>query len=226
MYKQLPLSILVGLALSTPSLANEEVRQHGAHVHGNIEMNIAQDGHDLLIEITSPGMDIVGFEHHPENEQDHKKIDNAVEILEDANKLVSLNSAANCSLETAHVHAPGEEHEEHDHEGHEDGHKDHGHDSHEDEHKDHDHDSHEGEHKDHDHDSHEEGHEGHDHEEGTHSEFTIEYTYHCEQISELKSLTTTWFTAFPTTHEIDVNVFTDKQQTAVELNADQPTVQL
>lgn len=208
MYKQLPLSALIGLILSTP-LQAEEVRQHNAHVHGSVEMNIAQDGQALLIEITSPGMNIVGFEHHPENEQDHQKITTAIAALENANQLISINPSAKCALKTVHVHAPEQDEADQHHEGHED--HEH-HDEHSSEaHKDHDHEEH------HDH--------GDEHEEG-HSEFSVEYTYQCEQISELKTLTTSWFAAFPTTHDIDVNVFTDKQQTAVELTAEQPTVQL
>ena len=218
MHKKLPLSVLVGFILSTPLHAEEEMRQHGAHVHGSVEMNIAQDGHDLLIELTSPGMDIVGFEHAPESEAEHKKIDTAIETLKNANLLISLNTAAKCELEQANVHAPGADHEDEHHEEHAHEHHDDEHESAE-EHKDHDHEAHEG----HDH----EEHEGHDHEEHEgHSEFTVEYTYHCEQMDKLDSLTTTWFTAFPTTNEIDVNIFTDTQQAAVEIKAEQPSVKL
>ena len=59
------IATLVGLALSTTAFAEEGFRQHEAHVHGHVELNIAQDGKELLMEITAPGADVVGFEHAP-----------------------------------------------------------------------------------------------------------------------------------------------------------------
>lgn len=68
MIMQHKLALCIGVAMSasslmisTATLANEEFRQHEAHVHGHVEFNIAQDGQDLLIEITAPGADVVGL---------------------------------------------------------------------------------------------------------------------------------------------------------------------
>jgi hypothetical protein len=213
MHKKLPLSVLVGFILSTPLHAEEAVRQHGAHVHGSVEMNIAQDGHDLLIEVTSPGMDIVGFEHAPESEAEKQKVAAAIKTLNSPNQLITINSSADCSVETVNVHSHGENAED----GHHD-HEEHAHEHHDDEH----------EAKEHDHEAHEEHeHEGHDHSEHAgHKDYTIEYAYHCEQVEKLESLSTTWFKEFPTVQQIHVNVFTDSQQAAVELKAEQPSVKL
>lgn len=54
------LALVIGLSLAATANA-EEYRQHEAHVHGHVEFNIAQDGKDLLIEITSPGADVVAL---------------------------------------------------------------------------------------------------------------------------------------------------------------------
>lgn len=208
MFKQTTLSVLVGLIFTTAVQAEEGFIQHEAHVHGSVEMNIAQDGHDLLIEITSPGMDIVGFEHHAESEQDQQKVANAIKTLQAADTLIKINPQANCKLGEVHVHAPGDE-EEHDHDEHE-------HHDHDDAHADHEHEH------EHDEDTHSD-HEGHDHE---HSEFTVEYEYHCENAEQINSLSTTWFNAFPSTHDIDVNIFTEKRQAAVEVSASNPSIEL
>ncbi|EGQ9520165.1 DUF2796 domain-containing protein [Vibrio parahaemolyticus] len=193
------LAIVIGLSLSTVATA-EEYRQHSAHVHGHVEFNIAQDGSDLLLEITAPGADVVGFEHAPENAEQEKTLQHAVATLEDSNALFAINPQAQCEIEEVHVeHSLGGQHEEHEHHDHE------GHDH--DEHAHHDHDKH-------DHDSH----EGHDHSEHSdHGEFTVQYRFHCAQVGELSRIQTDWFNQFPSTESVNVNLFTDTTQSATSL---------
>ncbi len=193
------LAIVIGLSLSTVATA-EEYRQHSAHVHGHVEFNIAQDGSDLLLEITAPGADVVGFEHAPENAAQEKTLQHAVATLEDSNALFAINPQAQCEIEEVHVeHSLGGQHEEHEHHDHE------GHDH--DEHAHHDHDKHE-------HD----GHEGHDHSEHSdHGEFTVQYRFHCAQVGELSRIQTDWFNQFPSTESVNVNLFTDTTQSATSL---------
>ncbi|HCE2428388.1 TPA: DUF2796 domain-containing protein [Vibrio parahaemolyticus] len=193
------LAIVIGLSLSTVATA-EEYRQHSAHVHGHVEFNIAQDGSDLLLEITAPGADVVGFEHAPENAEQEKTLQHAVATLEDSNALFAINPQAQCEIEEVHVeHSLGGQHEEHEHHDHE------GHDH--DEHAHHDHDKHE-------HD----GHEGHDHSEHSdHGEFTVQYRFHCAQVGELSHIQTDWFNQFSSTESVNVNLFTDTTQSATSL---------
>lgn len=193
------LAIVICLSLSTVATA-EEYRQHSAHVHGHVEFNIAQDGSDLLLEITAPGADVVGFEHAPENAEQEKTLQHAVATLEDSNALFAINPQAQCEIEEVHVeHTLGGQHEEHEHHDHE------GHDH--DEHAHHDHDKH-------DHD----GHEGHDHSEHSdHGEFTVQYRFHCAQVGELSRIQTDWFNQFPSTESVNVNLFTDTTQSATSL---------
>ncbi|ELV8769231.1 DUF2796 domain-containing protein [Vibrio harveyi] len=218
------LALVIGLSLTATANA-EEYRQHEAHVHGHVEFNIAQDGKDLLIEITSPGADVVGFEHAPENAEQENALNNAIAALKDTNKLFAINQQAKCVIEDVHVaHTLGEEshegHDHHDHGGHDHDkhdHEGHDHDNHDhDKHKDHDHDEHDDHH---DHDGHEH-HEGHDHEHGGHGEFTVEYRYHCDSVADLNSIDTTWFKQFPATESISVNLFTDTTQSATNLSKD------
>ncbi|HCE3714258.1 zinc-binding protein [Vibrio parahaemolyticus] len=188
------LAIVIGLSLSTVATA-EEYRQHSAHVHGHVEFNIAQDGSDLLLEITAPGADVVGFEHAPENAEQEKTLQHAIATLEDSNALFAINPQAQCEIEEVHVeHSLGGQHEEHEHQDHEG----------------HDHD----EHAHHDHD----GHEGHDHSEHSdHGEFTVQYRFHCAQVGELSHIQTDWFNQFPSTESVNVNLFTDTTQSATSL---------
>ncbi len=202
------LALVIGLSMVSAANA-EEYRQHDAHVHGHVEFNIAQDGKDLLIEITAPGADVVGFEHAPENSQQEQALKQAVAALKETSKLFTINQQAKCVTEDVHVaHTLGQDgHDDHDH-------KEHEHDKHE--HEDHDHDKHAHD----DHDKHGD-HEGHDHEEHDHDghgEFSAQYRFHCDAVSKLSSIDTTWFRQFPATESVSVNLFTDTTQSATKLS--------
>jgi len=234
------LAVVIGMTVSTNVLANEEFRSHSAHVHGQVEVNIAQDGQELLVEVTAPGADVVGFEHAPETAEQKKVFEQAIAQLNKPDELFSFNNAS-CTLkfksvtntlEGDHDDHEGHDHAEHghdDHEGHD--HKDHDHAKHDhDDHKDHDHAEHDhDDHKDHDHAEHDhddhEGHdhhdhEGHDHSEGGHGEFTVEYHYQCSDVAKLDTVSTQWFSKFSNTEKMTVNLLTDTAQVQEVLNAE------
>ncbi|MEZ9682963.1 DUF2796 domain-containing protein, partial [Vibrio splendidus] len=151
------LAVVIGMTVSTNVLANEEFRSHEAHVHGKVEVNIAQDGQELLVEVTAPGADVVGFEHAPETAEQKKVFEQAIAQLNKPEELFGFNNAS-CTLKfksvTNTLEDDHDDHEGHDHaEGEHDDHEGHDHAEHDhDDHKDHDH-------AEHDHDDH----KGHDH---------------------------------------------------------------
>ncbi|MEZ9981812.1 DUF2796 domain-containing protein [Vibrio cyclitrophicus] len=208
------LAVVIGMAVSTNVLANEEFRSHEAHVHGKVEVNIAQDGQELLVEVTAPGADVVGFEHAPKTAEQKALFEQAIAQLNKPEELFGFNNTS-CTLkfksvtntlEGDHDDHEGHDHAEHDHDDHE------GHD-----HAEHDHDDHEGhDHAEHDHDDH----EGHDHSEGGHGEFTAEYHYQCSDIANLNTVNTQWFSKFSNTKSMTVNLLTDSVQTQEVLNAE------
>ncbi|CDT98634.1 putative ABC-type metal ion transport system, periplasmic component/surface adhesin [Vibrio coralliirubri] len=221
------LAVVIGMTVSTNVLANEEFRSHDAHVHGQVEVNIAQDGQELLVEVTAPGADVVGFEHDPETAEQKKVFEQAIAQLNKPEELFSFNNAS-CTLkfksvantlEGDHDDHEGHDHAEHghdDHEGHD--HSEHDHDDHKDhDHAEHDHDDHKGhDHAEHDHDDH----EGHDHSEGGHGEFTVEYHYQCSDVAKLDTVSTQWFSKFGNTEKMTVNLLTDTAQVQEVLNAE------
>ncbi|WP_052880343.1 zinc uptake protein ZrgA [Vibrio coralliirubri] len=224
------LAVVIGMTVSTNVLANEEFRSHDAHVHGQVEVNIAQDGQELLVEVTAPGADVVGFEHAPETAEQKKVFEQAIAQLNKPEELFSFNNAS-CTLkfksvantlEGDHDDHEGHDHAEHghdDHEGHDHAdHAEHGHDDHKDhDHAEHDHDDH----KDHDHAEHDhDDHEGHDHSEGGHGEFTVEYHYQCSDVAKLDTVSTQWFSKFGNTEKMTVNLLTDTAQVQEVLNAE------
>jgi hypothetical protein len=98
--RQLFIAVL-GLTLSTTGALAAERRDHEVHAHGHVNLHVVLEGELLAMELEAPGMDIVGFEHSPRNIMDEEKIKNALESLENAPELFSLQVKADCSLSKA-----------------------------------------------------------------------------------------------------------------------------
>lgn len=78
------------------------------------------------------------------------------------------------------------------------------------------HASHSMKHDDHaDHDSH----DHHEEHQSEHGEFTAQYEYHCETISELNQIETQWFNVFSHTQKMTVQYLGDSGQKAATLTA-------
>jgi hypothetical protein len=113
--------------LSGPAWADEDGhREHGAHVHGVANLDLALDSNQLQAALTAPAMNIVGFEHPPRNDEQHRAVDEAAVWLKDgANWLIPSADAA-CRLETAGVASglldtddgDGHDDDSHDHDSH------------------------------------------------------------------------------------------------------------
>ena len=205
-------------------------RQHGAHVHGIAQMNMAVDGNNLLLELASPSMNIVGFEHMPSTDEQHHAVHEAAEKLEDGTSLFEFSKDAGCTMVAAEIESPLLEDEHHDEHGDEDSHdKEHKHEDAHGEKHDKDDDHHDAHGKEHDEDSHDKDHDhadadGHGGEE--HSEFAARYQFTCSNPEKLKSLTVNLFTAFPGFEEIETQILTGSGQTGAELTAGNNRVDL
>lgn len=112
--------VLSGLAsmamlITVPAFADQaEHRQLGPHVHGQGTLDIAIEGNKIEMELVSPGMDIVGFEHIASTDEQKAAVEKAKAKLADVLAVFKLPAAANCKAETANVenrketHKPGE----------------------------------------------------------------------------------------------------------------------
>jgi hypothetical protein len=170
-------------------------------------LNIALDGNDLLLEVTSPAANIVGFEHAPGTEEEKHAVYEAVELLEDGENLFSFTVGAQCRLHEAHVESDmaGEHHDEEHHDEKEHGTPHKGHDGAHKEHGDQD--------EEHAEDHTEEA-QGHG---DVHSEFLVTYYFECGDPDSLKSIEVLLFSHFPGFEEIEVQLLTRKMQTGFEL---------
>lgn len=93
----------------------------GKHEHGVATLNVALEGSTLEIELQSPAMNIVGFEHAATSDADKKTVAAARAVLEKPETLFSLPAAAGCSLSENEVRSPLFGNAEADHDEHADG---------------------------------------------------------------------------------------------------------
>ena len=98
--------------------AHEEHGSLGAHEHGVASLNVALDGQTLEIQLESPAMNLVGFEHEARSDADKAKVAAARQQLEQPQALFALPIEAKCKLEGSALESPlfaGAEHKEHEH---------------------------------------------------------------------------------------------------------------
>ena len=101
-----------------------------SHVHGNAELNVVLMGQQLQVEFVSPAINLIGFEHPPNTDEETATLNNTIEQLQRGGWLIEAFPTT-CQLSTEEFEAPVyDEHEssEHDHE-HESSEHDHEHDS-------------------------------------------------------------------------------------------------
>lgn len=102
----------------------------GAHEHGVAQLNAVFEGNTLELELESPAMNLVGFEHAAKSAADKAKVAAAHSSLQQPLALFGLE-AGDCKVTKQALESPlfaGSEHahDEHDNEDHE--HKEHAHD--------------------------------------------------------------------------------------------------
>ena len=105
------------LAVSFCVSVQAEERGHGAHVHGIGHLNVAIEGNDVEIELESPGMNIVGFEHAAKSKADKAAIKSAMASLKEGEKLFVFPAGAGCRAHEMKVEGP-ETHHDHGHHRH------------------------------------------------------------------------------------------------------------
>ena len=70
-----------------------------AHAHGTAELFIVLEGQKLEIELHSPAINLIGFEHKPKNDEQKAKVEELEVKLTSAGELFQISSAE-CQLNT------------------------------------------------------------------------------------------------------------------------------
>lgn len=118
---------LLPLALANAQSHEHDHAEHGSldkHEHGVASLNVALEGNTLEIQLESPAMNLVGFEHAASSAADQAKVTAARQQLEQPQALFALPIEAKCTLKQHELqgalfaaHA-GEHEHEHEHEDH------------------------------------------------------------------------------------------------------------
>ena len=195
-----PYNLLLILLLVQPASAQQEHRQHDAHVHGHAQLNLVVSGQMLQVELASPSNNLLGFEHQARSEQDKKILQQALAVLKDPAQWLRPDAAASCQLQDIEIDSAllktghNDEHQKHEK-----------HAKHKDQ------DEHEHEHDDH----------------AAHSEFSVILSYNCAKPSRLASVDASGlFQRFRNMREIDVQWISDTRQSATRLNRDRGIIRL
>lgn len=83
-------SALMMFSFNVFSDVDEHHHQHGAHVHGAAVLNIVVEDKTILIELEAPAMNILGFEHTPNTEDQHNIVKHANEQLKSYLSVLSI----------------------------------------------------------------------------------------------------------------------------------------
>ncbi|MET1078972.1 MAG: DUF2796 domain-containing protein [Pseudomonas sp.] len=191
----LPFALLTLAVAQAAETVHDHDHAHGeangsleAHEHGVARLNAVLDGTTLELELESPAINLVGFEHVAHSDADKAKVSAARALLAQPLTLFALAEAATCTVtrqdlesplfgDSAHDEAQTAEHKEH--EQHEDNEK----------------------------------HEGHHSEVHAHYQFTCKEPAALEQL-DLTNL----FTRFPATQKIQVQLIGPSGQQGTELS--------
>ncbi len=126
--KHLKKSIITSaLLFSITAFADDhahEHREHSAHVHGKAKLNILIDSSTVAVELESPALNLLGFEHKPKTDEEKARITEVNNMLASYTSIFSIPSAT-CQQTEASIEAPyghDDSHDEHHEHGHEDDH--------------------------------------------------------------------------------------------------------
>jgi len=106
----LMLGIFLG-CISNTSLAETERAHEGehrefeAHEHGIAEINWVMEGRNLSLSLHSPVMNMLGFEHKPQNEHENKQLTLLMATLTTSDKVIELKGGQ-CSLLSSKIENP------------------------------------------------------------------------------------------------------------------------
>jgi hypothetical protein len=92
--------------VATGSARTEEFQQRGVHEHGKVTINAAVDGKDLVIELDSPAVNVVGFEHEPRTDAERAAVRDASDLLKSGRGLFGTPPQALCTFRTTDLKAP------------------------------------------------------------------------------------------------------------------------
>ena len=97
--------VVISVLLQNMAIAKEEVSLD-AHIHGRSDLTVALEGEQLEIELSSPAINLLGFEHTLTSEQDLNAIKNIKSMLRKPSDLFSFTDGG-CTLTKQSIDVSG-----------------------------------------------------------------------------------------------------------------------
>ncbi len=185
-------------AQDTPDADAPAYRQNEAHIHGRAVLTAAAEDGALVVELVSPGYNLVGFERAPATPEEEAAVTAALARLQDADATVMLDPRGRCTPRAVTLAAgvlAGDGHgDDHDH-------------------ADHDHGEHEHDHDDHAADDHDHGDESHH----ASADVTVRYEFACARLERLAWMDVELFAPFARLERVEAAYLDATRQTAAVL---------
>jgi len=116
---------LIATTASAFMLCNVAAHAQDIHEHGSSTLQIVREGNAVTLRLDAPAMDLIGFEHEAETDEQRAAITSAQEKLSDPLGLFGIPEEAGCVLEHTQFEGPLSEPEDQvvaDHHDHDDDH--------------------------------------------------------------------------------------------------------
>jgi len=101
--------LLLAVALLPFAVQAHDEHEHGSlgkHEHGVAQLNVALDGKTLELELDSPAMNLVGFEHLATSDADKATVTAAQAQLKQPLQLLGAPASAQCSVQSVELMSP------------------------------------------------------------------------------------------------------------------------
>ena len=82
---------------------NANFEDHASHEHGHAKAQITFSNDTLSLELLLPSIDIFGFEHTPQNDEQHETVIQSKSILNDAQNVIIVEPKESCLIESVEI---------------------------------------------------------------------------------------------------------------------------
>ena len=91
------LATLAFFIFSQNAFTEELYYEHHVHMHGVAQFTLVVDRSSVVVDLDSPAMNLLGFEHVPISEEESLKVRNVVQVLKNSDNLIQFSSDAECT---------------------------------------------------------------------------------------------------------------------------------
>lgn len=79
---------------------------HGPHEHGVATLSLVLEGEELAVELLTPAVNLLGFEHRPQSDAERTALQAAAAQLQRGGALLGLTPAARCQQQSVQIDSP------------------------------------------------------------------------------------------------------------------------